>query len=486
LPKVFTATGPVRRTAPQPGAHWESRRLSTTVQGKPVDLEVVHLHGIEGIEAADIPESAKAFLLTHAKTLPPDEVADYVINKKQIETWAKAHPLPETLKKKKETHRKRGCSSISMKCAREGVKHVSKEVSKQADALRKEARDEWKDISREVGRDLKMTEGALLECFRDHRISSGPIRLGDLKIPTKAKVAGDLAKGKDGRVDARANISFPMKLEKVIVEVEAFVIPCAFAVSAFPIWVRPRSVSFEGVLTVDSALDLDLKASGSVREEIQLIKPSATELYTGVIMIGEIPVELDLFIEFEGKVDIVTSGVLHATFCDVRQRRVRLEFECDGKGCRGSPRDLPPDFGPIQDLQVAAQGVARIKPSVLTALTLNANLGALAARVGPEFFVSAEVQGAAGAGSSGTRPGAPVAAAGGLSADLFAGFDVLYFVHFIRPEFLQGKQGKPEVTSLKGRLPPGVKVRLLSKSVESGSAAAQPTKPGSASARCAK
>jgi len=482
LPKAFIATGPVRRPAPQRSAQWESRRLSTTVDGKPVDLEVIHLRGIEGIEAADIPESAKAFFLTHAKTLPEDEVAHYVVSKKQIEEWAKAHPMPETLKKKKEKHRKRGCKSISMKCAKEGVKHVSKEVSKQAEALRKEARDEWKDISRELGRGLKMAEGALLECFRDHPIKSGPIRIGSLPIPTKVKVAGPLAKRKDGKLDGQANISFPMRLEDVTVEVTAFVIPCAVTVPALPIFIRPRSVSFEGVLTVDSTLDLELNANGAVRESIPLKLPGAVNLFTTVIFIHAVPVELDLGIEFEGQVDIKTDGVLHATFCDVRQRKVRLDFDCDGKGCRGSPRELPVDYKPIRDLQVAAQGHASIRPAVFTALSLDVNFGALSARVGPEFYVSAEVQGAARAGSPGTRPASPAGTAAGLMANLSAGVDMRYLVDFLRPEFAPGKSA--------AKLPPGrknlVNNLLVSKPVGSPSAAAQPTKPGSASARCAK
>jgi len=486
LPKAVVATGPLRRTPPQPNAQWQSRRLSTTVEGKPVDLEVVHLHGIEGIEAADIPESAKAFLLTHANTLPPDEVADYVINKKQIEAWAKAHPLPETLKKKKETHGRRGCRSISMHCAREGVKHVSKEVSKQAEALRKEARGEWKDISREVGRDLKMAEGALLECFADHRLSSGLIPIPSLTISPKRTFTKRLDKKyKNGEVSGSAHISIPVRLDHATIEVTAFVIPCAYAVKAFPIWVRPRSVSLKGVLTLDSAVDLELNANGTVGDTIKVDLPDPANFYTTVIVIGEVPVELDLGIEFDGKVVIEANGVLHATFCDKRQRKVQLDFACDGKGCGGEQKDMRVDK-PTQDLQVAAQGVARIKPSVRTMLRLDVNFGALAARVGPEFYVLAEVKGEATAGSSGTRPGGPVATAAGLSANLFAGFDVLYFVDFVRPEFLKEKSGLTK--TLQDTLFTGPKDRLwsTSKKVESPSAAAQSIKPGSASERCAK
>lgn len=480
LPKVSISTGPPRKTPPRSGALWESRRLSATVDGKATDVEVLHLRGLEGIEAADIPESAKAFLLTHAKTLPEDEVAHYVLNKKQIEAWAKTQSLPETLKEKKEKHRKRGCRSISMECARKGVKHVSKEVSKQAEALRKEAREEWKDVSREVGRGLKMAEGALRKCFADHPIKSGPIRIGSLPIPMKVKAAGPLAKGADGKVGGKANLSFPMRLDDVTIEVSAFIIPCAFAVPQVPIWIRPRSVSFEGVLTVDSALDLELNANGKVTKAIQLMKPAAVDLFRTVVFIHAVPVELDLGIELESQLDIKTDGVAHATLCDVRQRRIRLDFECDGKGCRGEQRELKVDFKPIHNFQLDAQGQASVRPWVFTALSFDVNFGALSARLGPEFYVSAEVRGGARAGSTATRR--PVVAAAGLSADLYGGVDIRYLVDFLRPEFAPGKSA---AQVLKGRTHL-VKTLLASKSVNLPSAAAQASQPDSASARCAK
>jgi hypothetical protein len=491
LPKVVTATGPVTRTAPQRGAHWESRRLSTTVEGNRIDVEVLHLRGFEGIEAADIPESAKAFLLTHAKTLPEDEVAHYVVDKKQIEEWAKAHPLPEVLKKKKEEHRKRGCKSISMKCAKKGVEHVSKEVSKQAEALRHEARREWEDVSREVGRGLKMTEGALRKCFADQRVSSGPIRRKELKIPTRLNFSGPLVTGKDGQVDGHASIRFPVRLEDVTVEVTAFVIPCAFPAAAatpmaLPMWVRPRSVSFEGILTVDSSLDLELNAKGRVTKEgkkgIPLMKPAEANLFTTVVFIHAVPVELELGIEFDAKVDVKTDGVAHATLCDVRQRRVRLDFECDGKGCRGEPQPIKVDFKPINDFQLAAEGRASIRPWVFTALSFDVNFGALSARVGPEFYVSAEVQGAARASSSEIRRSGSVATPAGLTANLYGGIDILHFVNFLRPEFADGKSAAKIV---EGRSHLGKPILLKSISVGSPSAATQGA-PGSASARCAR
>jgi hypothetical protein len=487
-PKVSISTGPLRRTPPQRGALWESRRLSTTVDGKAADLEVIHLRGLEGIEAADIPESAKAFLLTHAKTLPEDEVAHYVLNKKQLEEWAQAHPMPETLKQTKEKHRKRGCKSISMKCAKKGVEHVSKEVSKQAEALRHEARREWEDVSREVGRGLKMAEGALRKCFADHPIKSGPIRIPPQHIPMAIEVAGAPVKDKHGKVVGKANIRLPARLTDATVEVSAFMIPCAFPAAAagpmaLPLWIRPRSVSFEGVLTVDSTLDLELNANGALHDSIELMRSQANLGPPIVIFIHAVPVELDLGLEFEARVDYKTSGALQATLCDVRQRKVRLDFECDGKGCRSKSEEMEVKIKPIHDLQLTAQGQASIRPSVFTALTFDVNFGALSARVGPEFYVSAEVQGGARASSSGTRgPGSGVSVAG-LSAGLYGGVDIRHFVNFLRPEFAGGKSA--------GQLAKGInpwirKPLLESISVRSPSAAAQASKPGLASARCAK
>lgn len=480
LPKVSIGTGPVTRSAAKRGANWEARRVGTTVDGKRVDVEVIHLRGIDGIEAADIPEAAKAFFLTHAKALPPDEVAHYVVNKKQLEDWARTHPMPEALKKKKEAHRKRGCKSISMRCAREGVKHVSKEASKQAEALRKEARDDWKDVSRELGRGLRMAEDALRECFADHPVKSGPIRIPPIDIPTRVKFSGALAKSKDGKVLGKANVSLPMKLVDATVEVSAFIIPCAVTVPQVPIWIRPRSVSLKGILTVDSHLDLELAASGAVRDTIPLMHPTQMDFFTTVFFIHMVPFELDLGVEFASKVDIQASGAMQASLCDARQRKVQVDFQCDGKGCRGQQRELTVQFQPIRNLQIAAHGQALVRPSIFTAFTLDVNFGALSARVGPEFYVAAEVRGAALGGSPGVRP-ATVPIAASLSGHLYGGVDMLHFVNFLRPEFLDGKSAAQVV---RGR-DPWLKTALLPP-VTVGSPSATAAKTTATSARCAK
>jgi hypothetical protein len=481
LPKISIGSGPVTRTPAKRGANWEARRVGTMVDGKRTDVEVIHLRGIEGIEAADIPEAAKAFFLTHAKALPPDEVAHYVVNKKQLEDWARTHPMPEALKKKKEAHRKRGCKSISMKCAREGVKHVSKEVSKQAEALRKEAREDWKDVSRELGRGLKMAEGALRECFADHRVTSGPIPVDRLHLPGKVKLSGALVKSTDGKARGTANVSLPITLENATVEVSAFIIPCAMTVPQVPLWIRPRSVSLKGTLTVNSHLDLELNASGAVHDTITLLHPTQTNFFTTVFFIHAVPFELDLGVEFESKVLIQASGAMQASLCDARQRKVSLDFQCDGKGCRGRQQELPVQFQPVRNLQVAAQGQALVRPSIFTAFTLDVNFGALSARVGPEFYVAAEVRGAGRGGAPGLRP-ATVPVAATLAADLYGGVDMLHFVNFLRPEFLDGKSAAQVA---KGR-DAWMKTALMQSVTVGAPSAAGAIKTSAPRARCAK
>ena len=119
---------------------------------------------------------------------------------------------------------------------------------------------------------------------------------------------------------------------------------------------------------------------------------------------------------------------------------------------------------------------------MFTPISFDVNFGALSARVGPEFYVSAEVQGAARAGSSGMRRPGSVTTAAGLTANLYGGVDIRYLVDVLRPEFAPGESA--------AKLPPGRdhlvrKVLLVSKSVGSPSAVAQ-GQPGPASARCAK
>src|SRR5882672_8076301 len=123
LPKISILAGPPARTVLRRETHWESRRLTATVDGKPTEFEVLHLRGIKGIEGAQgLPDTAKQFLLAHARTLPPEEVAHYVVNRKLVEAWAKTHTVPESLKNKGGGGSHSGCHSISVHCADEATK----------------------------------------------------------------------------------------------------------------------------------------------------------------------------------------------------------------------------------------------------------------------------------------------------------------------------------------------------------------------------
>ncbi|PYM92433.1 MAG: hypothetical protein DME04_15440 [Candidatus Rokuibacteriota bacterium] len=487
LPKISILAGPPARTVLRRETHWESRRLTTTIDGKPTDIEVLHLRGVKGIEGAQgLPDTAKQFLLAHARTLRPDEVAHYVVNRKLVEAWAKTHTVPESLKHKGGGGSHSGCHSISVHCADEAVKHAEGEVAKQADALRRQADDEWKHLAREVGRDLKMTEDLALKCFADQTLASGPRRVSVSGLSVSADLPIDLS-GKDGRVSGRARIALRRIDLKADVEIAAFVIPCAFVVTAFPAWVRPKSVSINGTLTVGSAVDLELHARGAFHKSIPMPFPAAPVQIVPpiVIMVGEVPVEFDIGLEYEGQVAIDAVGLLDARLRMEDEQAIPLNFTCDGHGCRqnGEPTVVPGSRPSTHELQLSAQGRVTITPSVFPALRLDVNLGALAARVGPEVYVTADFRGAARADCISTRPASATAAAAGLSADVYGGINLRYLVEFLRPE-LPGADSAVKNATVKGQ---SQVVRQKLGSFPVGAlAAAQPGKPGAASAPCPK
>jgi hypothetical protein len=135
--------------------------------GRPgsVNANVVRLRGIDGIKSATgIPQGAKDFLLMHARTLPPGEVDNYVVNAKLAEEWFKTHPGPESVKRaaaKGDGHT--GCNSISVNCAEEAAKHAEDEAARQSQRLLEEAQSEWKHVTGEAEHDWNMVEG----CFAD-------------------------------------------------------------------------------------------------------------------------------------------------------------------------------------------------------------------------------------------------------------------------------------------------------------------------------
>jgi len=485
LPKIAVMAGPPTRTIVRRETHWELRRLNATVDGKPTEFEVLHLRGIKGIETADrLPDAARQFLLAHAGTLPPDDVGHYVVNLKLVEAWAKTHSVPESLKKKSVGGGHSDCSNPfkSTHCAGEAVKHAENEVAKQADALRKQAGEEWSHLSREIAHDLKMAEDLAQKCVSDQTLASGPRRVSVSNLSTAATLPIDLP-GKDGRVSGKARIAVRRIDLKADVEVAAFVIPCAFVVTAFPAWVRPKSVAVNGTLTVASAIDLELHSRGDFQKNLPMPLPTAPVQIVPpiVILVDEIPVELDIGLEYEGQVAIEAHGALDATLRAEDEQTIPLNFLCDGRGCRRHgepPPATPAAHKPSAELQLNARGRATITPSVYPALRLDVNLGALAARIGPEVYVTADFRGAAGTDCA----GAGTAIVAGLAADVFGGVNLRYVVEFLRPE-LPGAESAAKSATIKGQSPLS-RQKLASFPVGTPPVAAQSTKSGSASAPC--
>jgi hypothetical protein len=436
LPKVSVVTSSATRGVVRNAGDWQARRVSAVVDGKPVDVEVLHLRGIRGIETAEgLPESAKQFLLAHARTLPPDDVAQYVVDKKMVERWAKTHSVPDSLKKKSASGSHAGCHSISVHCAGEAAKHAEGEASRQTEALRQQATDNWKHFSREAGRDLKMAEDATLKCFADHTLSSGPKRVAFTNGGVSADIPLDFP-GKYGRVSGRARVGLRRVDLNADVEVEAFVIPCAFAVTSLPVWVRPKSVAINGTLTVASAVDVELRAQGQFQREVPITfpAPSVPPVPPIVFFIDEMPVEVDFGVEMTAAVSIDATG--NVKFRADDEQTIPLNLICDGHGCRrrGEPPVLPAFRKPGGDVQMNAQGRVKITPSVYPGLRMDVNFGAITAKVGPELRVTADFRGVASIDCSATRANGAGATAAGLSADLYGAVDLKYVVEFVRPE----------------------------------------------------
>ena len=97
---------------------WALKRLNAVVEGKPIQVDYFHLHGIEGIQKAEgLPPSVREVLLAHASQLKPcvpspkpaaganqqvpvamsaqadcEDIPFYVVNKQMAEEWARTHP----------------------------------------------------------------------------------------------------------------------------------------------------------------------------------------------------------------------------------------------------------------------------------------------------------------------------------------------------------------------------------------------------------
>lgn len=162
LPQV--SAGPPQLVQP----NGQSPRGGIQIARSSLGNGLVHLRGIDGIkQAKGISDATKDFLLMHARTLPPDQVDNYVVNPQAAEEWFRTHPEPESVKKaanKGDGHT--GCNAISVNCAEEAGKHAEDEASRQSQKLLQAAQDEWNHVSHEVAHDWNMTE----DCFADHTL----------------------------------------------------------------------------------------------------------------------------------------------------------------------------------------------------------------------------------------------------------------------------------------------------------------------------
>ena len=145
----------------------EARTLTATANGKSTSAHITHIHGLDGVEAAQgLPDGVKELLLMHVKTLAAGESDDYIINTDLATEWAKTHPVSAAVKQAAQnTDSHTGCKSFSMHCAGEAEEHAEG----QASDILKQAQDDWGHAATQLGHDWNVAADQVEACFADTR-----------------------------------------------------------------------------------------------------------------------------------------------------------------------------------------------------------------------------------------------------------------------------------------------------------------------------
>jgi hypothetical protein len=145
----------------------EARTLNASLNGKSMSAHITHIHGLDGVEAAQgLPDGVKELLLMHVKTLGVGDSDDYIINTDLATEWAKTHPVSAAVKAAAQnTDSHTGCKSFSMHCAGEAEEHAEG----QAENLVKQAQDDWSHAATQLGHDWDVAADQVEACFADTR-----------------------------------------------------------------------------------------------------------------------------------------------------------------------------------------------------------------------------------------------------------------------------------------------------------------------------
>lgn len=397
-PNSFTIP-PVSYGAPQ--SVQGSGGLSTSLRGSKgsVNLNVVRLHGIDGIATATgIPQAAKDFLMMHAKTLPAGEVDNYVVNAKLAEEWFRAHPEPESVKKaaaKSDSHT--GCNAISVHCAEEAAQHAADEAARQSQKLLEEAQAEWNHVTGEVEHDWNMVQG----CFTDNRLTLPgiPVKFSVTpQFPMNFETNGTTSNqygSASGTINGSVVFGVPIQSD-FTAQGDMFYIPC------LPFAVRPRSIAASGKLGVGSTFEASATATGKFNQMFTIPPAGGPHFPIEVIpvVIAGVPVaELDVSVYVDGRLLVDGEGKVGGAVSVKTMQDTVFDFACSGKACDLNQRSVPKPVSTAESVRI--DGRIHVKPEVYAALQLDFDIDLLTARAGPQPYLLGEIYGCAAA--SGTQ-----------------------------------------------------------------------------------
>jgi hypothetical protein len=420
LPKLaFGALQPVK--APPPGSNKFVRYAAVG------NSTLVHLHGLDGIkQASGLPPGVQDFLFLHARTLPPGEVDNYVVNVELAQKWFQTHQEPDYVRQAAKaamggggSHA--GCNSISVHCLGEAAQHVEYEAARQSEALRRQAGDEWRHISGQAEQEWHQVEG----CFSDQTLDplDGSFQFSiDPQFPfsfrENVRTKSNLG-SVSGSITGNANLGVPLNGSFSARLLVSYILCLPFAI-------RPKSIDGDGTLGVGATLNATLNASGQFDQSFTVPPTGALPipLYVQPITIDGVPIsEMDTSVYLEGTLNVGGEGSLNGAIALQAHEETAFNFSCNGGSCSAGAHRVPVPDTATESVQV--QGRIHVRPSLYAALQLALDGDLLGVRVGPEPYIYGEIYGcAAASGSQSTSGTSTSQEVNALTADVDWGIDL--------------------------------------------------------------
>jgi hypothetical protein len=383
---IASITSPVAvRLVTPTTTRWEARTLTAVVAGKSASANIVHLHGLDGIEQAQgLPDAARAFLILHVKQLPAGAADGYIVNLDLANEWAKTHPAPPSATPPAPTSDgTAGCNSFSWHCAQEAGQHAIDQASQQADQLREQAEKDWGTATGDATKLWNETGSCFNEQTLNASGATGQVNADPsigYTLTESGKTSGSGITA-SGTATGKVNLAFPFGGDFQAAASATF-IPC------LPFMIRPTGFSGGGDFTIGSKLTASLNASGQFDYKLQIPVPAASA--TSKIPIEVIPIvifgipicEMDVSAYFEGDLDVSATGKLTANFELDNPHEVAFNFSCSESSCTGSSQTKKLPATTTENAQLSAQ--INVTPDVYTAIQLDFDIDIISVRSGPE------------------------------------------------------------------------------------------------------